>query len=302
MYKNFSSKFSVLCEEETTRFRNGGLLMGDYVKISPKALNHPKIKDRPASFIAKLGEYIKSEEPLKVSVVKSDKPATSNGLATASDVPDVLWADVVQELSPGLWVNPLTLPIDVLDVVTPDGNNWAPEQPDKWKYKNKEEKSKSLSDRNKKVAKEDDLLFKQTQGHKRNLPTKDTKIKESVDKEKSKTKLQFTTLHEMINSQDFEYFSSDKLGNNLFLSDPDRAERREKYAEDGADGNMHSEYIEDWREYLNHLKVIDVEDIDEDTDFSQYDITSNVRDSIEKEIDEIEEWHEKNGTLYKIIN
>lgn len=105
----------------------------------------------------------------------------------------------------------------------------------------------------------------------------------------------------MYESRDFDMFIGDKLGNDLFINDPERAERITEYAEDGCNGSMHFEVIEDWRDYLNTLKVFDP-DYDEIEDIDNYDITQLVYDNIEKEIDSCEEWHEKNGSLYQVIN
>jgi hypothetical protein len=102
----------------------------------------------------------------------------------------------------------------------------------------------------------------------------------------------FTCLPEMYNSREYESFISDKLGNDLFINDPDRAERIHDAAEDGVDGSTHQERIDDWRDFLNTLKIIDPED-----ETSKGDITQQVYDSITVEIDACEEWHLKNGSL-----
>ena len=102
------------------------------------------------------------------------------------------------------------------------------------------------------------------------------------------------TINEMLNSKEFEVFISDRLGNDLFLSDPERADRVHKYAEDGADGSTHAEVIDDWRCFLRSLRVVDEDgtgDISED-DFN----------ALNADIDDCERWHEKNGSLNKIIN
>lgn len=113
----------------------------------------------------------------------------------------------------------------------------------------------------------------------------------------------FKTLSEMYNSSEYEWFISDKLGNDLFINDPERAERLHDAAEFGTDGSTHAETIEDWRDFLNTLKVFDPEfDMDEDDDItkldlSRYDILLETKETIEKEIASCEEWHEKNGSL-----
>lgn len=98
-------------------------------------------------------------------------------------------------------------------------------------------------------------------------------------------KLYKPTLDEMIRSREFEGFISDKLGNDLFISDPDRADRIWEYAENGSNGSTHAEVIEDWRDFL---KI--------------WDIPERCKAGIEKEIEECEKWHDKNGSLNEIIN
>jgi hypothetical protein len=111
----------------------------------------------------------------------------------------------------------------------------------------------------------------------------------------------FKTLSEMYQSKEYYSFISDRLGNDLFINEPERAERINDYAENGCNGSMHSEVIGDWRDYLNTLKVYDPE-YDDIEDIEKFDIAQSTYDFIEKEIDSCEDWHEKNGSLHQIIN
>ena len=81
------------------------------------------------------------------------------------------------------------------------------------------------------------------------------------------------------------------------MSDPERADRIHEYAENGADGSTHAEVIEDWRDFLRTLKVIDAEFPEDGRD-----ITQEAYDTIESEIEKCEEWHDKNGSLNQVIN
>jgi hypothetical protein len=110
-------------------------------------------------------------------------------------------------------------------------------------------------------------------------------------------KAEFTNLDEMLRSRAFEMFQSDRLGSDLFLSDPERAERIHEYAESGSNGSTHAEVIEDWRDFLNTLKTIDPEFPDDGGE-----ITEETLEAISAEIDKCEDWHEKNGSLNSIIN
>jgi hypothetical protein len=170
MFKDFTSKFSVLCEEATTRFNQSGFLMGDYCVIRPDALKNDFFKGKATDFIAKVKEMMKSDKPLKISSIKSSRPESSNDLvAGAGNAYIGTFADVITCLSPALWTNPITLPTEVLDVVVPLENNWSPANPDSWKRKD-DSQIKPVP-----VKDADGELEHQTQGSKRKLPTKDTK-------------------------------------------------------------------------------------------------------------------------------
>ncbi len=89
--------------------------------------------------------------------------------------------------------------------------------------------------------------------------------------------------------REWDSFISDKLGNNLLLTDPDRANRLHKAAENGADGSTHAEQIEDWREFL-FLVFLGAREEKQDLLFA-----------IEDEIDAKEEELDKKGVLDNVI-
>lgn len=115
------------------------------------------------------------------------------------------------------------------------------------------------------------------------------------------TKLQFTTLNEMLQCESYQNYESNKLGNDLFINDPERAERIAEYAIDGCEGSTHAEKIEDMNDYLNSLKVYDPL-YDYDENLADYDITQEIYDNIIIEIMKCQSWHHTNGSLYTIIN
>lgn len=92
------------------------------------------------------------------------------------------------------------------------------------------------------------------------------------------------TINEMLNSDAYQRWESDRLGNDLFISDPKRASRIHEYAEEGMNGSTHEEIIQDWRDY-----VADAE------------LPESVKEELLKEIESVEEWHIKNGTIDKVI-
>lgn len=109
-------------------------------------------------------------------------------------------------------------------------------------------------------------------------------------------KSKYSTLREMYGSREFEAYISDKLGNDLFINDPERADRIDEAAQDGADGSTHAEHIDDWREFLRNLRPIDAEYPEDGGDITDEDYTT-----IEAEIDACEAWHQANGSLEQQI-
>ena len=106
-------------------------------------------------------------------------------------------------------------------------------------------------------------------------------------------------LHDLMESRDWDSYIGDKLGNALFLEDPERADRREAAAENGCDGSTHGEAIQDWRDFMDTLDIFDPDfDVDED---GSWDITMEQEESIVKEIDNVEKWYEEHDTLEQEI-
>ncbi len=115
----------------------------------------------------------------------------------------------------------------------------------------------------------------------------------------------FTCLDEMYNCSMYQGWISDRLGNDLFLSDPERADRIHKYAEDGSDGSTHGEVINDWDEFLEDC--IDVYDLDEDDPEDLYRSVNNLilkttYNKVKREIEQCRDWWDKQDKLHEIIN
>jgi hypothetical protein len=108
--------------------------------------------------------------------------------------------------------------------------------------------------------------------------------------------LPIKNLRDMYESEGFQYFDSDLRSNQMLLDDPDRAERIYDAAENGSEGSTHREIIQDWRDYLNLLKTFDPE-YDDIEDIEKYDITLKTSNTIEKEINDCEQWHIDHKTI-----
>ena len=91
-----------------------------------------------------------------------------------------------------------------------------------------------------------------------------------------------------------EFIRSDYLAMNrpsfqeLLRSDPDRADRIEEAAEDGADGSTHAEEIQDWRDCWESY-------------CRDYDVPDEVCQYVEIEMQVTESYHAVKGTLEEVI-
>jgi len=119
-----SCKFKTLCENHIRRFQSNGFLAGDYIRIKPNALNHPELKDKAENYVKLIQSMQNSDLNLKITALKTDRPSNS-GIVGGADSPGKFYADVVTEINPGGWSNPVTLPIEVL-VLQNEGGLYPP--------------------------------------------------------------------------------------------------------------------------------------------------------------------------------
>ena len=115
-----------------------------------------------------------------------------------------------------------------------------------------------------------------------------------------KTQSLITDLNTLLNSSFYDAFTADRLGNDLFLSDPERADRCHKAAEHGADGSTHAERLQDMADANEHAERELYRPQFLALGFPQFTadaLATTLRDEIAAEIQECEAWHEKNGTL-----
>ena len=78
----------------------------------------------------------------------------------------------------------------------------------------------------------------------------------------------------------------------LYLSDPERAERMDSAAENGADGSTHQEVIDDWRKAFSYF-VRDRK--------GHHNLPERFIAAVEAYFDKTELWHELNGSLNQEI-
>lgn len=142
----YKGKYDILIESAITRFEMGGLLSGDIVKFRKDTLKNPKIVPLTDQYKQMIEAAMNGDLNLRVSSIKSIRPTTTmnyeGGHNSGTDAPTDQYVDLVVEYAPGLWRDPITVPIEVLERVD-TGINLAP-VPDSVKRKGKNTKPKGV--------------------------------------------------------------------------------------------------------------------------------------------------------------
>ena len=156
--------FDTLFEKELERFQLGGIIVGDRIRFKKDCLKLDYIKNRASSYqdIIRACSEPTFDLNLRVGAVKSIYPTTShNYTGGVTDAPDGIFLDIYIEYAPGLYRNPMTVPIDAVEVID-DGNNRGP-VPDSLVRKNK-------------VHGPEEIKTKQSDFDNINLPIKNTTL------------------------------------------------------------------------------------------------------------------------------
>jgi len=136
--KNFDSKFQTVCEETLYRYQQGGFLRGDYVTIKKDALGHEAIKKMSEPLRAIIEAAMKNDTKYRISYIKSGRSEAPSGPVDAPNIASCsMWADIILEYAPGMWKEPLTLPLEILEKVVIEGEmNMYPQYSDDIKRPN----------------------------------------------------------------------------------------------------------------------------------------------------------------------
>lgn len=121
------SNFDTLLEAELERFQQGGFMVGDRVKFKKNTLQHQYIASRGQSFKDIVAACMQPSFDLclRIGAIKSIYPTTTQNYGNGTQSPDGIYFDIYIEYAPGLYRNPMTVPIDVLELQD-DGNNRGP--------------------------------------------------------------------------------------------------------------------------------------------------------------------------------
>jgi hypothetical protein len=131
------TKFNVLFENMLERYQQGGFLIGDRVRFKKDVLTMEFFKNKGQNFIDIIKSCCESgfDLNLRVSALKSIYPTTTQNYRGGTESPDAIYADIIIEYAPGLYRNPMTVPIESLELQD-DGINRGP-IPDSLKRKSK---------------------------------------------------------------------------------------------------------------------------------------------------------------------
>jgi len=109
-------KFDTILEGAFSRFQGGGFLSGDLVKLRGNALTSEWAKKQPENLMQKLKEFAETDENIRVSSVKALRPAAGGGTQQDNQVDD-FYCDVVREKAPGLFIDFITIPSELLEYI-----------------------------------------------------------------------------------------------------------------------------------------------------------------------------------------
>jgi len=113
------TKTMQIMEQALERFQQGGFINGDYVKVNKKITNSPFYKNLPDQTKDYIQSCIDTDLNLRISALSNHKPGVMPLLgADASGHAAESWvADIFIEYAPGLYKNPLTIPVEFLSLV-----------------------------------------------------------------------------------------------------------------------------------------------------------------------------------------
>lgn len=121
------TQFDVLFEKELERYQMGGFLVGDRVRFKKNALSLDYIKSKADSFqdIVKSCMDPSFDLNLRIGAIKSIYPTSATNFQSGHVAPDGMFVDIYIEYAPGLYRNPMTVPVEAIEVIN-DGNERGP--------------------------------------------------------------------------------------------------------------------------------------------------------------------------------
>lgn len=112
------NKFEQIFEAALNRYQQRGILEGDVVKLKKNWKKHPYFQNMGDNVIQKLESMGQDGKRLRVSNIAPNH--SGNGMIRDGN----LHADIIEEEMPGLWANPTTVPVDVLEFVASQNDSF----------------------------------------------------------------------------------------------------------------------------------------------------------------------------------
>ena len=109
------NKFNVIFEGNFQRYQGGGFLTGDCVKIKEGALSHEWCVGKGDNVKEQIKRFMESGLNIRVSTVKPVRPAVQ-GSMQQDQVPGQYFCDIALEKAPGLFLDFMEVPSELLEV------------------------------------------------------------------------------------------------------------------------------------------------------------------------------------------
>jgi hypothetical protein len=122
------SNFDMLFEKELEKFQTGGYLVGQRIRLKKDALKHEYIASRAQSFQDMIRACMDPgfDLNLRIGAIKSIYPTTTQNYGNGTESPTGTFFDVYIEYAPGLFRNPMTIPIEVVEEIPGDDGSRGP--------------------------------------------------------------------------------------------------------------------------------------------------------------------------------
>lgn len=123
MYTLKNSKFESMLTEMFDRFTNGGgFLQGDVVRVKSDISSSPWWKEQSDAVKSRIKDMTeKSNRVYRISALKSCRARTAGAYGLGAE-PQAQDADVVREINPSFWMDPVTIPTQFLEINDPGVN------------------------------------------------------------------------------------------------------------------------------------------------------------------------------------
>lgn len=119
-----TKRFEKLWESAFQKFQGGGLLVGDRIVFRNGFEQNPWLSKQQPATLEKIHQMIASGNNLQISSVKALRPAVAGGVQQDQQVDDY-YVDIVQVIAPGRYIDFVTVPAEMIQVVD-DGANLPP--------------------------------------------------------------------------------------------------------------------------------------------------------------------------------